>query len=78
MRGIDMDMGRNTTAAVALRLLRSGIDLVKDHDTRACVSRADAPPGATPASNEWYEDCWKVGLHLRCGVVLFCWHLHVT
>ena len=78
VRGIDMDMGKNTTAAVALRLLRSGIDLIKDHDTRDCVRRADAPPGATPASNKWYEDCWKVGLHLRCGVVLFCWHLHVT
>ena len=78
MRGINIDQCRSTTAAVALRLLRSGIDLIKDHDTRACVSRADAPPGATPASNEWYEECWKVCLCLRCGVVLCCWHLHVT
>ena len=61
MRGIDIDMARNTTAAVALRLLCSGIDLINDHATRDCVSRADAPRGATPASNAWYEACWKVG-----------------
>jgi len=61
----------------ALRLLRTGVDLIKDHDTRDCVRRADAPPGATPASNKWYEECWKVGGWLWCGVALSCSHRHV-